>query len=120
MENVQHDIFKRSIIEDSDDMLDDSNYELIDSHSVTDLDDQEPQLAFDTDLDLNEVNFNLIKNSNTFKNKPKSLKFTEDAKKTITEKLVDFDLNGQDGSTGSFIGNRRSEEDGFNWNPILN
>ena len=47
-------------------MNDDSNYDILDSKSEQD-EDKVEELALDADLDLNERNFNLVKNSNSFK-----------------------------------------------------
>ena len=45
-------------------MNEDSVYDLLDSKSASD---EKEELALDIDLDLNERNFNLVKNSNSFK-----------------------------------------------------
>jgi hypothetical protein len=47
-------------------MNDDSEYDILDSKSEHD-EDKIEELALDADLDLNEMNFNLVKNSNSFK-----------------------------------------------------
>lgn len=65
-EDLSKDILKSKIIEDSDEMNDDSDYDILDSKSEHDADKPE-DLALDADLDLNERNFNLVKNSNAFK-----------------------------------------------------
>ena len=63
-EDLSNDILKSKIIEDSDEMNEDSVYDLLDSKSASD---EKEELALDIDLDLNERNFNLVKNSNSFK-----------------------------------------------------
>jgi len=64
-EDLSKDILKSKIIEDSDDLKDDSDYDLLDSKSRES--NEKEELALDADLDLNEMNFNLVKNSNSFK-----------------------------------------------------
>ena len=62
-EDLTKDVLKSKIIEDSDELNDDSVYDLLDSSEK----DEKEELALDADLDLNEMNFNLVKNSNSFK-----------------------------------------------------
>ena len=62
-EDLTKDVLKSKIIEDSDEMNDDSVYDLLDSKSETD----KEEMALDQEMDINERNFNLVKNSNSFK-----------------------------------------------------
>ena len=62
-EDLTKDVLKSKIIEDSDELNDDSVYDLLDSSEK----DEKEEMALDADLDLNEMNFNLVKNSNSFK-----------------------------------------------------
>ena len=109
-EDLSKDILKSKIIEDSDDLKDDSDYDLLDSKSRES--NEKEELALDADLDLNEMNFNLVKNSNSFK--PMSLSKQKSVQSKEMEEMVDFDLESTNFSSKKTIGmfgHRISEED---------
>ena len=107
-DDLTKDVLKSKIVEDSDELNEDSIYDLLESQSQSE---KQEEQDFDINLDLNERNFNLVKNSNSFK--PMSLNKNKKMENEGHDEIIDFNLD--DGSfknkSKNMFGHRISEED---------